>query len=70
MVESNIRNHIEAKSLLGFALPSVFTNKEVIVAKVEELLDLCSQLEDQITTNQVNTEQLMKTVLNEVLQPQ
>ena len=36
-----------------------------IVAKVEKLLDLCDQLETQVTQSQVHAEQLMQAVLKE-----
>ena len=39
--------------------------QQAIVAKVEKLLAFCNQLEDQITQNQSNAEQLMQAVLKE-----
>lgn len=46
------------------ALPPLLEQK-AIVAKVEKLLTLCDQLENQITKNQSHAEQLMQAVLKE-----
>ena len=39
--------------------------QQAIVTKVEKLLALCDQLENQITQNQTHAEQLMQAVLKE-----
>ncbi|WP_158283640.1 restriction endonuclease subunit S [Haliea alexandrii] len=49
---------------LVLALPPLL-EQEAIVTKVENLLDLCDQLETQITENQSHAEQLMQAVLKE-----
>ena len=40
-----------------------------IVAKVDELMALCDQLETQLTTTQTDSRQLLEAVLHEALQP-
>ena len=60
------QSNINATKLSHFRFPlPPFSEQRTIATKVEELLDLCNQLEDQITTNQVNTEQLMHAALKE-----
>ncbi len=49
---------------LRFPLPA-FKEQEAIVTKVEKLLALCDQLEEQISRNQTHAEQLMHAVLKE-----
>lgn len=49
---------------LHIPIPPV-TEQQAIVTKVEKLLALCDQLEDQITQNQTHAEQLMQAVLKE-----
>ncbi len=50
-----------------YPLPS-FPEQKAIATKVEKLLSVCDQLEQQITNSQTNTEQLMQTVLKEAFQ--
>jgi type I restriction enzyme S subunit len=52
---------------LIFSLPPSVEQK-IIVAKVERLLDICDQLEAQITSNKSHAEQLMQAVLKEAFQ--
>ena len=49
---------------IPIALPPL-PEQQAIVSKVEKLLALCEQMEEQITTNQTHTEQLMRAVLRE-----
>jgi type I restriction enzyme S subunit len=49
------------------ALPPLAEQK-AIVAKVESLLALCDQLEQQVTAAQTHAEQLMQAVLKEAFQ--
>ncbi len=50
-----------------FPLPPL-PEQKTIVTKVEKLLALCDQLEQQITTAQTHSEQLMQAVLKEAFQ--
>jgi len=47
---------------------SPFSEQKAIVAKAENLLALCDQLEVQITSNQTHAEQLMQAVIKEAFQ--
>jgi len=60
------QSNINATKLGNFRFPlPPLPEQKAIVAKVEKLLDLCDQLESQITCNQSHAEQLMQSVLKE-----
>jgi len=62
---SNLNQKILNEAL--YALPP-FAEQKAIVTKVEKLLTVCDQLEQQINSSQVHTEQLMQSVLKEAFQ--
>lgn len=58
--------HVNVRDVIAHAVPvPPLEEQKAIVAKVENLLTLCDQLEIQITTNQTHAEQLMQAVLRE-----
>jgi len=50
-----------------FGLPSI-DEQQAIVEKVNSLMTLCDELEQQIETSQTQIEQLMQSCLNEVFE--
>lgn len=46
-----------------------FTEQHRIVAKVDELMALCDQLEAQLTTTEADSRCLLEAVLHEALAP-
>jgi len=64
--KTGTRPNINAVSISYALLPlPPLPEQKVIVAKIENLLSICEQLETQITTNQTYVEQLMQAVLLE-----
>ena len=62
-------NNITKDQLLNKTIPlPPFEEQKAIVAKVEELLALCDQLETQITKSQQDSEMLMQAVLKEAFE--
>jgi len=63
------RANLSMSNLARFpiALPSL-PEQKAIVAKVEKLFAICDQLETQIYSNQMHSEQLMQAVLKEAFQ--
>ena len=60
--------HISVVDLgkMVFPLPSL-TEQHRIVAKVDELMALCDQLEAQLSTTQTDSRRLLEAVLHEAL---
>lgn len=60
---------LEFKAFSNFCLPlPCFSEQQAIIAKVDQLLAYCDQLEQQITQSQANAEQLMQAVLREAFE--
>jgi type I restriction enzyme S subunit len=51
-----------------FPLPPL-SEQQRIIAKVDELMALCDQLETQITTTEADSRRLLESVLHEALEP-
>ena len=78
-ISTNVFNDLMIENATGTATPIINRSKwealpiplpplaeqEAIVAKVEQLLALCDQLEARITSNQTHADQLMQSVLKE-----
>ena len=62
--------HLYQRDLVGFllALPPV-QEQQLIVAKLDELMQYCDQLEGSIKTSQRQNEMLLQQVLREALEP-
>lgn len=64
--KSTSMNNVTKDQLLNKPVPlPPLEEQKAIVSKVENLLALCDQLEQQITQNQTHAEQLMQAVLKE-----
>jgi type I restriction enzyme, S subunit len=63
------REGLSMNKLKDFLVPlPPFTEQEAITAKVEELMQLCDELEKQIEHSKQQTEELMQAVVQEALQ--
>ena len=58
----------ESLSRILVAVPPL-AEQHRIVAKVDELMALCDQLEAQLTTTEADSRRLLEAVLHEVLAP-
>jgi type I restriction enzyme S subunit len=62
--------HLSAKQVNGIYLPlPPLAEQHRIVAKVDELMALCDQLEAQLTTAEADSRRLLEAMLHEVLNP-
>lgn len=60
--------HFTGKGLASFMIPlPPLAEQHRIVAKVDELMALCDQLESQLTTNEADSRRLLEAVLQEAL---
>jgi type I restriction enzyme S subunit len=62
--------HFTGKGLASFLIPlPPLTEQHRIVAKVDELMALCDQLETQLTSTAADSHRLLEAVLHEALSP-
>ncbi len=62
--------HFTGKGLSSFLVPlPPLAEQHRIVAKVDELMALCDQLENQLTSTEVDNRRLLEAVLHETLSP-